>query len=127
MRKYVLALLLVFFFSSLSIAQIGKYRIIPEKRGLFGIGSRPMIMLDSESGKSWEYSDHKWNPLTKIEEVKPLTEEEIRAKIEQELKAKQEEEQKAKAAEQPKPVGKRKKAETKVEPGTERPGWLDNE
>ncbi len=87
MKKIIFAFLLVLFIVSCSHASPDRYKIFPDKKGIFGWGSS-YIMLDTETGQSWLFSDKRWNPIPKMDEVitgKPDPDE-LLAKQEEEIK-----------------------------------------
>lgn len=96
MRKnLLLSLLLCLVFASLASASIGKYQVFSEKKGPLGLGPKSVIMLDTETGKSWEWVEGAWKPIPQFEEKKGPSPEEIKAQQESELnalKAKQDQE-----------------------------------
>jgi len=96
MRKnLLLSLLLCFAFACLVSASTGKYQIFSEKKGPLGLGPKSIMMLDTETGKSWEWVEGAWKPIPQFEEKKSPSPEEVQAQQESELnalKAKQDEE-----------------------------------
>jgi ElaB/YqjD/DUF883 family membrane-anchored ribosome-binding protein len=96
MRKnLLLSLLLCLVFASLASASIGKYQVFSEKKGPLGLGPKSVIMLDTETGKSWEWVEGAWKPIPQFEEKKGPSPEEVKAQQDAELnalKAKQDEE-----------------------------------
>jgi hypothetical protein len=105
MKKAILSVLLLFAVASVAFGLSAKYQIFSEKKGWFGLGGRTIILLDKESGDSWNYTGSKWVAIPKVtEEVTaalPVTDEvsvkesenDKKARVESEvnsLKAKQE-------------------------------------
>ena len=88
MRKnLLLSLLLCLLFVSLASASIGKYQVFSEKKGPLGLGPKSVIMLDTETGKSWEWVEGVWKPIPQFEEKKGPSPEEDQAQQESEINA----------------------------------------
>jgi hypothetical protein len=144
MRKYVLVLVLVLLLGGICLAQApsasggpgqaGRYKVFSEKRYFWG--PKIIIMLDSETGKTWEYADNKWKPLIKEGEEKDAAAEEAKAKQQELMKALEEKQKEMEAAKTlPKPATPRVVRKKKTKPaegegegdkgeGEEEPGWM---
>lgn len=126
------ALVLILIMGGIGLAYAGRYKIYSEKKTWWA--PQNIIMLDTETGKSWEFIENKWRPIERIGEtasgestvgIKP--EELIQA-----LEAKEKERQQAKP--ETKPIRRvsrsssRKKIvkpqETEGEESGEAPGWV---
>jgi len=131
MRKYVLVLILVLLLGGICLAQAGRYKVFSEKRYFWG--PKIIIMLDSETGKTWEYADNKWKPLIKEGEKEEAATEEAKAKQQELMKALEEKQKEMEAAKTlPKPAAPRVVKKKKTKPaegegegeGEEEPGWM---
>jgi len=91
MKKVVFAALVLLLIVSASFAQIDRYQIVSEKKGLLGMGAKMIIMLDKETGDSWVYNNDKWQALPKIMpedvEAKMTAEREAKEKLASDLQA----------------------------------------
>lgn len=123
MKKIALTLLVLLAVSALSYAKVDKYKIYMEKKGLFGLGGKTALMLDTETGQTWKYNGKVWEPMAKIDEQnteKPPAEPNL-SKEEQEandLKVKQAEELKTLIAKQEQEIsGLRSKLEAQKKDG----------
>lgn len=72
MRKYICGALFLVCLMLTGVEAVNRYQIFSEKKGWLGLGGKTVIMLDRESGNSWELVGGKWVALPKVEvEEKP--------------------------------------------------------
>jgi len=72
MRKLVGGVLFLVCLLLIGVEAANRYQIFSEKKGWLGLGGKTVIMLDRESGDSWELVGGKWITLPKVElEEKP--------------------------------------------------------
>ncbi|MBI5699630.1 hypothetical protein HZC35_04880 [Candidatus Saganbacteria bacterium] len=131
MKRSILVLVLILVLGGTCLAQYGRYQVFSEKRYFWG--PKIIIMLDSDTGKTWEYADSKWKLLKREGEEKISSEEELDRQQEL-LKALEMEKQKQiePAKTPPKPLAPRVMRKKKVKPvevegegeGEDAPGWI---
>lgn len=132
MKRSILVLVLILVLGGICLAQYGRYQVFSEKRYFWG--PKIIIMLDSDTGKTWEYADNKWKLIKKEGEEAASTEDEIQARQQELLKALESEKQKQMepAKTPPKPAAPRMIRKKKPKPvevegegeGEDAPGWI---
>ncbi|MFA4905439.1 MAG: hypothetical protein WC645_02940 [Candidatus Margulisiibacteriota bacterium] len=132
MKKLIAALFFLTIMSGLGLAQYGRYQVFSEKRYFWG--PKIIIMLDSDTGRTWEYADNQWKLLKRDGEEKTSAEDEIQARQQELLKALESEKQKQMepAKTPPKPASPRVMRKKKPKPvelegegeGEDAPGWI---
>ena len=135
MKKYILVTVLALFFGGVALAQYGRYQVFSEKRHFWG--PKIIIMLDSDTGKTWEYSDSKWKLLKREVEEKAEVNDEMQTRQEELLKAlemEQMQKQMEGAKKPPKSPAPRVVKKKKPKPvdvdsegeGEDAPGWIND-